>query len=663
MTIHRGLALLLTVAAAGALVSASAPPGTIATVRLTAISARVSARGASLVIEASEPVGYTTSRPDPLTVLLDFRNVAATDIANSVAADVKSPIARVSVEAAESLGAPASRVRIALSQPVAHHVRSDRNTVVVDFDRPSANGAPYVLPPSSRQPAVVSQQSSGAPDAMLALQGTPAPDPIALLGLDNGGGGPSAEATSIVSAPPMPRPIVIQGPNSVAARLAAVQVQPPVPAQTPSEQVANGGRGRQFTGHPISLDFQGADLRAVLRTFAEISGLNIVIDPSVQGTVDVALRDVPWDQALDIILRANKLGYSVDGTIVRIAPNSVLKTEEDERKALVDAQSDASQLGTLQRQLSYAKGEEVATLLKTANVLTKRGQANVDPRTNTLIVRDVPSQFPEITTIIDGIDRAQPQVEIEARIVQTNKTYARALGVQWGFGGRVDPALGNTTNLAFPNNGSLTGRVGGTQGPASGATTGQPTAVGFGVGGAPSAIGLALGSVNGAFNLDVALSALESSGNGRLLSTPRVTTQNNVNAEITQGVKIPVQTVANNTVTITYVDAALTLRVLPQITASGTVIMQIAVDNGSANPPEANGSRSINTQRANTTVLVGDGQTTVIGGIYSSNTTMTTDRTPGLGSVPLLRWLFKRDTMNDQNTELLIFITPRIIKG
>jgi type IV pilus assembly protein PilQ len=488
----------------------------------------------------------------------------------------------------------------------------------------------------------------------MALQAAPGPDPIAALGLDSGSGGPSASAAPSVSLP-------------------MLQAQPPAPSvattlpaapSTPTDQLNTGSRGRQFTGHPISLDFQGADLRAVLRTFAEISGLNIVIDPAVQGTVDVALRDVPWDQALDIILRANKLGYSVDGTIVRIAPNSVLKIEEDERKALLESQTDASQLGTLQRVLSYAKGEEVATLLKSANVLTKRGQANVDPRTNTLIVRDVPSQFPEITSLIDGIDRAQPQVEIEARIVQTNKSYARALGVQWGFGGRVDPSLGNTTNLAFPNSGSLTGRAGGTQGPATGATTGQPTAVNFPVTGASSAVGLALGSVNGAFNLDVALSALESSGNGRLLSTPRVTTQNNVAAEMTQGVQIPIQTVSNNTVTVSFKDAALTLKVTPQITSANTVIMLISVENATPDfSRQVNNIPPINTQRANTQVLVSDGQTTVIGGIYVSSSTATNDKTPGLGNVPLLKWLFKRDRVDESNTELLIFITPRIIKS
>jgi type IV pilus assembly protein PilQ len=663
MTVTRGLALILTVATAGAFVNAAAPPDTRASVRLTAISARVGSKGASLIIEASEPVAYTTSRPDPLTVLLDFRNVGGQEVANSVAADVKSPIARVSVETVESLGAPASRVRIALSQPVVHHVRSERNTVVVDFERPSAKAAPYVLPPATRR----TSGEPTAPDAMQALHETPSQDPIAALGLDNVVGGPSAVSSPGVTSQPVSQPKVVQSAGAMAAQLATAQAttpQPPTPPAPQTDQPGAGSRGRQFTGHPISLDFQGADLRAVLRTFAEISGLNIVIDPAVQGTVDVALRDVPWDQALDIILRANKLGYSVDGTIVRIAPNTVLKLEEDERKALIDSQNDASQLGTLQRQLSYAKGEEVAQLLKSANVLSKRGQANVDPRTNTLIVRDIPSQFSEITTLIDGIDRAQPQVEIEARIVQTNKTYARALGVQWGFGGRVDPSLGNTTNLAFPNNGSLTGRAGPTQGPATGATTNQPTAVNLAAAGASSAVGLALGSVNGAFNLDVALSALESSGNGRLLSTPRVTTQNNVAAEMTQGVQIPIQTVSNNTVTVSFKDAALTLKVTPQITSANTVIMLIAVENATPDfSRQVNNIPPINTQRANTQVLVSDGQTTVIGGIYVSNSTNTTDKTPGLGNVPLLKWLFKRDTVNESNTELLIFITPRIIKS
>ena len=179
-----------------------------------------------------------------------------------------------------------------------------------------------------------------------------------------------------------------------------------------------------------------------------------------------------------------------------------------------------------------------------------------------------------------------------------------------------------------------------------------------------SALGLALGAINGAFNLDVALTAAENSGNLRVLSTPRVSAQNNGEAEITQGVQIPIQTVANNTVTVTFKDAALTLRVTPQISAAGTVIMKIALENAQPDFSRAiNGIPPINTQRAVTQVLVGDGQTTVIGGIFISQQQTSTDRTPGLGQIPLIRWLFKRDALTDDSTELLIFITPRIVKG
>jgi type IV pilus assembly protein PilQ len=306
--------------------------------------------------------------------------------------------------------------------------------------------------------------------------------------------------------------------------------------------------------------------------------------------------------------------------------------------------------------LSYAKAEDLQALL-TKSVLSQRGVVQVDPRTNTLIITDLPDRVLSASDLIAALDRAQPQVEIEARIVQVNKNFQRNLGVQWGFAGRVDPALGNTTGLAFPNSGGLAGAQGGTTG-------GLPTAVNLPVPGATSAVGLQLGSVNGAFNLDVALTALETTGNGRVLSTPRVSTQNNVEAEIKQGTQIPIQTVANNTVTVQFKDAALILKVTPQITASNTVIMKISLENGQADFTKAvNGIPPINTQSANTSVQVSDGQTTVIGGIYLSTEQYQTDRTPGLGRIPLLNWLFKRENALDNSSELLIFITPRIIKS
>ena len=216
---------------------------------------------------------------------------------------------------------------------------------------------------------------------------------------------------------------------------------------------------RTFTGAPVSLEFEGADLRAVLRTFADISGLNVVIDPAVRGTVDVSMRDVPWDQALDVILRANKLGYVIEGTIVRVAPLVVLADEEKQRRKLAEEQALSGELRVSTRTLNYAKADEVARLV-TKSALTQRGTVQVDARTNTVVLSDLQPAVDTALSIIAALDAPQPQVEIEARIVQTSRDFARTIGVQWGLGGRVAPELGNTTPLAFPNQGSLTGRSG-----------------------------------------------------------------------------------------------------------------------------------------------------------------------------------------------------------
>jgi type IV pilus assembly protein PilQ len=419
------------------------------------------------------------------------------------------------------------------------------------------------------------------------------------------------------------------------------------PAVNSLQQAQTAPGQRQFTGDPVTLDFQGADLRAVLRTFAEISnGLNIVIDPTIQGTVDVSLHDVPWDQALDIILRANKLGYSVEGNIVRIVPLSVLASENEERRKLQEAQSLAGDLRTLTIPVSYAKAADLVPVI-TRSTLSARGDVQVDARTNTLIVRDLADKLTAAADLVRSLDRPQPQVEIEARIVQINRNSSRELGIQWGFNGAIDPQFGTSTGLAFPSSAGLTGSSGGVNAAN------------------PNAVGLALGSINGALNLDVRLRALESDGKGRILATPRVATQNNVEAEITQGSQIPIQVVSNNTVTVNFKDAALTMRVTPQITAANTVIMRIFVEKAAPNYTQTTATQaipSIDTQRAVTTVLMDDGETTVIGGIYTREESTATDRTPFLHRLPLLGWLFKSDRRIEDSDELLIFITPRIAK-
>jgi type IV pilus assembly protein PilQ len=632
---------------------------TVPAARLTAISSTADGSRSSLLIEASEPVAYQTSQPDPSTLVVELRNVIAGDYANGFTAAPGSAIRAVAVEHGNSAaGEQVARVRVALTGTAQPRVRSQRNLIFVEIDGQSAAASTA----TANAVAATAATSVGAvevvpapttrdtrPSAIVRVRSTSGatPDPMSALTLN--ADGPQATVSQ--------EPAVAVG---AAARAQAQSGQPAAPSVDTSQSVTRSGGNKAFSGHPVSLDFQGADLRAVLRTFAEISGLNIVIDPSVQGSVDVALRDVPWDQALDIILRANKLGYFVDGTIVRVAPLTVLAEEEKQRRKLGEEQALSGEIKVLTHTLSYAKAEEIKPLLE-KSALSQRGTVQFDPRTNTLIISDLAASLTTAANLIKELDTPQPQVEIEARIIQTTSDFARTIGVQWGINGRANALLGNTTPLAFPNNGALEGRVGPEQGPLGAKV---PTAVNLGTTAATSALGLALGSVNGSFGIDVALSALEKAGKGKLLSSPRVSTQNNVEAEITQGVQIPIQTVANNTVTVTFKDAALTLKVTPQITSSNTVIMKIALENASPDYSRSvNGIPPIDTQRALTQVLVNDGATTVIGGIYVSQEQSTQDRTPGLYRLPLLGWLFKRDGLTDSKRELLIFLTPRIVRS
>ncbi len=573
--------------------------GPASEVRLESIVGRIEGQAVAVLIQSSAPVPYLTTQPDPLTVLVDLRNVRSEGVSNRFTATAQDSVSAVSVEdVAAPDGTPVARVRVQLARPVAPRVRSDRNVIRVEVDRNAAQPAQ----PSTAQPSV-----------------------------------PAASAPA--AAPP---------------------ALPPSP-QAPAPQLTGKAGEKQYTGTPISLDFTGADIRTVLRSFVDFSGLNIIIDPKVQGSVDIALRDVPWDQALDIILKSNGLGYTVDGTVVRIAPISVLSEEEAQRRKLAEEQALGGSLETLTRTLSYANAEEMKNVLLRSQAVTKRGQVEIDKRSNSVIVRDLPGALPTVSQILDSLDKPQPQVEIEARIVSTTRTFLREIGVQWGVLGQVSPALGNTTPLAFPNQGSISGRSGGDN---NTSPTGVPYAVNLGTTKpATSAVGLTLGSVNGAFNLDVALSALETSGQGRILSSPRVLAQNNFQAEMTQGVQVPIQTVANNTVTVQFKDAALKLLVTPQITANQTVIMSIELENATPDYSKSvNNIPPINTQRAKTQVLIKDNDTIVIGGIYLSREQVQSDRTPGLHSIPLLGWLFKRNSVNEENDELVIFITPRIMK-
>jgi type IV pilus assembly protein PilQ len=607
--------LALLVAGAALLVSPLHATGDgVGGARLVGVSTRVEGRATAVVIETSAPVAYVAAQPDPLTLLVDLRNVTAGSL--PFLAKPTGMLADLRVESAQADdGAILARIKMTLSKPGRPTVRSRWNTVIVEFGTRLGDAA--------LAPAIAN------------------PDPA------------SAVAHGLGSAP---FSLPLAGTTPAAAVVAVPQANAPAPS--PMTQADPSGQGaKKYTGHLISLDFQQADLRAVLRSFTEISGLNVIVDPTINGTVDVVLKEVPWDQALEYILRANKLGYTIENNVVRIAPLAVLAEEETARQKLKDAQAMSGELKVLTRTLSYAKAADLQALVQ--KILTQRGDVQMDPRTNTLIISDLPAALDQVGLLLTTLDRPEPQVEVEARIVQTSRDSARALGVQWGLSGKAVPQLGNTTPLTFPNQIAVEGRGGATSQTAQGGALGN--AVNMGVTSPTTAIGLAMGSVTGAFNLDVALSALERKGSVRVLSSPRVMMQNNYEAEMTQGIQIPIQTVSNNTVTVTFKDAALTLKVRPQITASNTVIMDIKLENASADFSKAvNGIPPINTQRAWTQVLVNDNDTIVIGGIVVSQEQTQNDKVPLMSRIPLLGWLFKRDTFSDENRELLIFITPRI---
>ena len=622
------------------------------------------------------PASVTESSDHPRRVVLDFPNVTSRAPAESRVDSALVSKVRVGVNSRAPL---LTRVAVEIGAGVTYHVEqsvTNGNDLTIVFEPPQATGTILLAPGSESAPKIEPEPDISIHDAIANAAAITPPDAMSALNTV------SAPAQAPPAAAPRPAPKAATPPRSQPTVTpkppAAPKPAPPPPAppaaaapQVPATQVPavqpTGTADKKYTGTPIDMDFQGADLRSVLRVFADISGLNMIIDPDVQGTVDLVLTQVPWDQALDVILRGLQLDYTVDGTIVRIARIDTLRKEQESRQQLTKAAADAGTLEVRTYALSYARAVAAAPLIKRA-ALSNRGDVQIDERTNTLIITDLPARLQTAAQLLATLDRAEPQVEVEARIVQTTRDFARIIGVQWGLNGRMAPDIGNTTNLAFPNRGSLGGRTGTLQAPedprSAGATETTPTAVNLAAPGATSAIGLALGAVNGAFNLDVALSALERTGKGRVLSTPRLTTQNNIEAEVAQGVQIPVQTSANNTVTVSFKDAVLLLKVTPQITSANTVIMKITIENATPDfSREVGGIPPIDTQRALTQVQVDDGATTVIGGIFVSREQVSNNRTPVLHRIPLLGWLFRRDTQQDESRELLIFITPRILRG
>jgi type IV pilus assembly protein PilQ len=447
--------------------------------------------------------------------------------------------------------------------------------------------------------------------------------------------------------------------NTLAA--SATQAQQPQPAAAPAAQ-------GKYTGEPISVNLKDVDLRDFFRLIHEISGLNVVLDPAVKGTLTIVLDEVPWDQALDIVLQNNGLDKQLNGNVLRIATHDTLKKEAETMRDLEKAQSEAIAPTTTTRVLSYAKASVLKDTLK--KFLSSRGDILADDRSNQLIIRDIPSSFPTIDNLIRQLDRKSQQVEIEARVISASRSFAQDIGTELGFAGTTtggrslfsgSPAVGCSGVTGGVPASPVTCATGTQSG--NGITTGTPLNTALSAGVPTSGFGFSHRSPN--FAVDFFITAAEAKGVGKLLSKPRIVTQNNEKAVIKQGVKLPIQTTINNTISVQFIDAVLQLEVTPQITAEGTIFMDVLVENTQIDQgiPRVQGIPALDTQSAQTKVLVADGGTVVIGGIIVSTQNKNVSEVPIVGSLPLIGNLFKRTNVTVQSQELLFFLTPRIIPG
>jgi len=384
-----------------------------------------------------------------------------------------------------------------------------------------------------------------------------------------------------------------------------------------------------YTGEIVSFNLVGSDMRDFFRVIAELSGLNIILDAGVAGQLTLVLTEVPWDQALDLVLRTENLGYELQGNILRIAPQATLQAEEDALRALRDAQELNVPLETRPYIMSYTTADAVGGMV--APLLSPAGTSIVDPRRNALIITEVPSRFDRIESLIAFLDTPAQQVEIEARLLSATKSFSRELGSLLGLEARNSANPGNTANF----NSNLLGPANGT-------------------------LQFILGN-GGDILLDGIITAAEANGTAKLLSRPRVVTQNNVPATVSQGTQIPVQTNVNNTISVQFMPFNLSLAVTPQITDAGTILLNAIIENSSPDFGRAvGGVPSISTQQASTTVLIPDGGTAVVGGILIDNDSVNTSQIPGLGSIPVIGNLFKSTSTVKSTSELLFFITARI---
>jgi type IV pilus assembly protein PilQ len=642
-----------------------------------------SGRSLEARITASESAKFTYFELDgPHRLVIDFhglRNGIAFTQKNIAAAGVT----RVRTSYFTAPDRSATRIVFDLDKTVNYRVIDDGAGVVrVVFDTLEAPerldiqaplnliAGPPVLPKAETDPILEKVRLESLSTVQVAgLQQPP------VLAVPAAAAAAAAQATPAVApvqaaAPPTPAvaPVQAAAPPTplVAAPVRAAGQAPPqqlssritLSSQVQGPAVTGPAEPQTFNGELIDLDLKQADLGDFFRLVADMSGLNVVVDQNVTGSVTLTLKEVPWDQALDIVLRNHNLGGILEGrNVLRIATRATLQAEDAARRTQRDAALAAVPPVSKSYVLSYPKAADVAATLLSSRMVSGRGTVATEPRRNAIIVTDVAEQFEGIEKLIKFMDTPAQQVEIEARLLSANKSFSREFGSQLAL-------------LVGANTGNV---LTGGQGDSSPFSRTPPPRVSVGGNALPLLTNLPAAATSGVafllqpgqdILLDAIITAAEASGNARLLSQPKVTTESNVKAEIEQGTKIPVQTNVNNTITTTFLTFALRLEVTPQVTEDGTVVLEVDIENSQPDLARTvNGVPVVGTQHARTRRTVPDGATMMLGGIFVDTDSLNVRQVPGLGSIPIVGHLFKNTQTIKSQAELFFFITPRIKKG
>jgi type IV pilus assembly protein PilQ len=555
-------------------------------------------------------------------------------------------------------------------------IRQDGARLIADLDGATPTAEVASTPETRAAPAAIEPAVDGRLAAAVAVK----------PGIDepNGPAYPMVIRAAATTAEPAAEP-----PAAGEAAAPAEKVQVETSPQPLKPRVLLPPPTKVYTGQRISLDLKDADIQNVLRVLADVSQLNIIATDDVKGKVTLHLTDVPWDQALDLVLRSNRLEKTQEGNVVRISTVTRLKEEREALRAAQDAEKELEPLQVRYIKVNYARADDML-VDKVKGVLTDRGSVTFDDRTNTIIVRDIRVGAEDGAELIRQLDTQSPQVLIEANIVEATEDFARGLGVQWGYGYKAGPQTGNPTGTNFPGSVGIggSGLGAGSPAPPTGSSGVRlpipfladfPVPPGFGTGFGPgggSALDLALGSIDGTQSLTARLTALEEQGKGKVISRPRVITMNNVAATIQSltilRVKLPsTGTVINTgtggaaggaTTATEKINTGITLVVTPQVSADGYVLMSIYAKSSQPDfTRTVDGIPNEVSREANSNVLIPNGETVVLGGIFRNTSDDREAGLPWLRNIPAVGWLFKRLLINHHHEELLVFLTPRVV--